>query len=269
MHSYARYVVLVSNGKILLQATPGEPPRLPHPHEITLPSEPSAENRFRFLTSIDAEALSVDEENICLDFQSQRWIGLRDSASLLSSSHYSAAIKASELIFWDNTTRYCTICGAEMTRHTEISKRCTACEREIWPALSPAIIVLIHRGEEALLVHAKTFSKPFYGLVAGFVEPGESLEECVRREVKEETSLEITDIRYFGSQSWPFPSQLMIGFTAAYAGGEIKFADGELTSGGFFHPADLPTIPSPPSIARRMIEAWLAETGYLLPDKEE
>ena len=94
-------------------------------------------------------------------------------------------------------------------------------------------------------------------LVAGFVETGESLEECVAREVKEETDLEIQNIRYYGSQSWPFPHQLMVGFTAEYLSGEINFSDGELTSGGFFTRDNPPTIPSMPSLSRMIINAWL------------
>lgn len=257
MKSEAEYLVLVSKGKVLIQDYKDEPPRLPHPEEVSLQMEPSIDGHFRFLHPIHAEAIPVDEESIGETMPTQEWIELRASASIIPASHYTAAAKASELLFWDSTTRHCSVCGADMMRHTEISKRCTGCGREIWPTLSPAVIVLVRRGEEALLVHAKTFSKPFYGLVAGFVETGESLEECVRREVKEETSLEIGNIRYFGSQSWPFPSQLMIGFTADYAGGEVKFADGELTDGGFFTRDNLPQIPGPPSIAREMIDAWL------------
>lgn len=232
--------------------------RLPHHNEAKRFTMPDEDRRFRFRFPIDAEAAEVKEDDDTETNPAQKWTGLRESASLLTHEHYSAAAKAAELLYWDATNRHCSVCGAEMARHTEISKRCTNCGREIWPSLSPAIIVLVRRGEEALLVHAKTFSRPFYGLVAGFVETGESLEECVRREVREETSLEISGIRYFGSQSWPFPAQMMIGFTADYASGEVRFADGELTSGGFFSRDNLPQIPSPPSIARRMIDAWAA-----------
>ena len=188
-----------------------------------------------------------------------RAMGLREAFPLLSAADYRAAAKALELMHWDSGSRYCGRCGAPMERATEISKRCPKCQAEVFAQISPAIIVLIRRGREALLVHARNFSRPFFGLVAGFVETGESLEECVRREVREETSLEVENIRYAGSQTWPFPNSLMLGFTADYAGGELRFADGELTEGGFFSPENLPMIPTPPSIARRLIEDWLAE----------
>ena len=118
-------------------------------------------------------------------------------------------------------------------------------------------MVLVTKGEEALLVHAANFKRPFHALVAGFVEAGETLEECVAREVREETTLEIEDIRYFGSQSWPFPHQLMLGFTARWREGEVRFADGELTSGGFFRRDALPDLPTPPSLSRAIIDAWI------------
>ena len=159
-----------------------------------------------------------------------------------------------------------------MVRATEISKKCGKCGREVFPSLWPAIVVLVIKEspdgdpskDEALLVHARTLSRPgVQTLVAGFVETGESLEECVAREVKEETSLDIEDIRYMGSQSWPFPHQLMLGFTARYRGGEIAFAYGEIAFGGFFRRDNLPELPTLPSLSRRIIDAWASPSGEL------
>ncbi len=186
------------------------------------------------------------------------WVGLRESAVLISREAYMICAKGSELLHWDSATIYCGRCGARMRRNSPISKLCEGCGTEIVPQLSPAVLVLVKRGDEALLVHARNFKRPFFGLVAGFVETGESLEECVAREVMEETTLSIGNIRYFGSQSWPFPSSLMIGFTAEYRSGEIRFADGELSQGGFFSRSNLPELPSPPSLARVMIDAWVS-----------
>lgn len=123
--------------------------------------------------------------------------------------------------------------------------------------LNTAIIVLVHKGEEALLVKAKSFRRDFYGLVAGFVETGESLEECVRREVHEETGLTITNIRYFGSQPWPYPMGLMVGFHADYESGDIALIDGELREAAFFRRDNLPTIPEKLSMARMLIDSWV------------
>lgn len=187
-------------------------------------------------------------------------IELREAFGKIPANSWKAAAKACELLNWSRHTSYCASCGGRLRRDTEISKKCERCGREFFPTLSPCVIVLVTRGEgadeEALLVHAATFRRPFFGLVAGFVETGESLEEAVAREVMEETGLEIEDVTYFGSQSWAFPHQLMIGFTARWKSGEVRFADGELTAGGFFHREDLPLIPTPPSIARQMIDRW-------------
>lgn len=187
------------------------------------------------------------------------WMDMRQSWQRLGDELWAAASKGAELRHFGVTTRFCASCGTPLERSSGISRRCPHCRREYWPAMSPAVIVLVKRGEEALLVHARNFAGPFYALVAGFVETGETLEECVAREIREETSLEVKDIRYFGSQSWPFPSQLMLGFTAEYAGGDLRWADGELTDGGFFRRDNVPQLPRLPSISRRLIDSWLQE----------
>jgi len=185
------------------------------------------------------------------------WMDLRESFHVLPEAEYRMAGKASELLYFDRLHRYCGLCGAPMEWSSAISKRCTQCGDEIWPKLNTAIIVLIHRGEEALLVKAKNFRRDYYGLVAGFVETGESLEECVVREVMEETGLCINNIRYFGSQPWPYPMGLMIGFHADYAGGELELRDGELRTAEFFTRDNIPAIPGKMSMARMLIDDWL------------
>ncbi len=149
------------------------------------------------------------------------FIGLRESFYHLPVELYLKAGKCQELIYWDHNTQFCGVCGAPMKMHTDISKRCTQCGKEVWPQLATAIIVLIHKGDEVLLVHAKNFKGDFYGLVAGFVETGETLEEAVVREVMEETHLTIKNLTYFGSQPWPYPCGLMVGFIAEYRSGDI------------------------------------------------
>ncbi|MCM1005816.1 MAG: NAD(+) diphosphatase [Prevotella sp.] len=190
---------------------------------------------------------------------------LKSVYSSLCDEDYRSACKISELLHWDKLSRYCGRCGAQMQRSTEISKRCSQCKIEVFAPVSPAVIVLVKRKHEVLLVRARNFTRPHYGLVAGFVETGESLEDCVRREVREETSLEVRNIEYVGSQPWPYPNSLMLGFTAEYAGGELRFADGELCAGGFFSRDNLPPLPPHPSIARAMIERWLSDNTQNLP----
>ncbi len=185
--------------------------------------------------------------------------GLRASYYKLSQTLYLKAGKCHELLYWDNNTKYCGVCGAPMRMHTDISKRCTECGKEVWPQLATAIIVLIHRDDEVLLVHARNFKGNFYGLVAGFVETGETLEQAVHREVMEETGLTITNVKYFGSQPWPYPCGLMVGFNADYVSGNIHLQRSELSRGAWFKKDNLPTIPEKLSIARQLLDNWLKE----------
>lgn len=182
---------------------------------------------------------------------------LRQSFYKLSTELYLKAGKCHELIYWDKNTKYCGVCGGLMKMHTEISKRCENCGKEVWPQLATAIIVLVHRGDEILLVHARNFKNDFYGLVAGFVETGETLEEAVHREVLEETNIKIKNLHYFGSQPWPYPSGLMVGFIAEYDGGNIHLQASEISKGDWFHKDNLPQIPEKLSIARQIIDYWL------------
>lgn len=188
-------------------------------------------------------------------------LGLRQAYDYLTEASFKACCKAAELLHWDAHTKYCGACGAELCYDTEISKRCPACNREWWPQLSPAVIVAISREDKLLMVQSKTFRSDYMGLVAGFVETGESLEECVRREVREETSIEIKNLRYFGSQTWPFPAGIMLGFTADYASGEIHLQQSELRKGGWYDANNMPRVPRRMSIARRLIEDWLNKQG--------
>jgi NAD+ diphosphatase len=140
---------------------------------------------------------------------------------------------------------------------TERARRCPRCGFMSFPRLSPAVIMRIDRDDRILLARNVSFAQGFFSVLAGFVEPGESLEEAVVREVHEEVGLELTDIRYFGSQPWPFPHQLMIGFTARYAGGEIQIEPTELAEAGWYGRDALPALPGKISISRRLIDAWI------------
>ena len=186
------------------------------------------------------------------------WFPLRQSYSKLPEALYLKAGKCAELLYWDRNTRYCGVCGGPMRLHTDISKRCEHCGKEVWPQLATAVIVRITKGEdEILMARARNFRGDYYGLIAGFVETGETLEEAVRREVREETGLEVTNISYFGSQPWPYPCGLMVGFTADYAGGRIRVQREELKNVAWFRRDHLPKIPEKLSIARRLIDDWL------------
>ena len=187
--------------------------------------------------------------------------GLRATYNKLPHELYQIAGKCQEILYWDVNTRFCGVCGGPMKMHTEISKRCTHCGKEIWPLLATAIIVLIRREDKVLLVHARNFRGKFFGLVAGFVETGETLEEAVVREVHEEVGIKIKNIRYFASQPWPYPCGLMVGFTADYVSGDLHLQRSELDDAGWFDRDHLPPVPDKMSIARQLIDSWLEESS--------
>lgn len=232
----------------------------PWTHVMTVgPMDDSTEvYTFKVDNPTQIEVLSESLKHDGYDF-----IGLRESYYHLPEELYLKAGKCQELLYWDSTTQYCGVCGSPMKMHTIISKRCTQCGKEVWPHLATAVIVLIHRGDEVLLVHAKNFKGNFFGLVAGFVETGETLEEAVRREVMEETHLTIKNLTYFGSQPWPYPSGLMVGFMAEYESGDIHLQRSELSRGAWFRYDNLPQIPQKLSIARRIIDKWLEQYGII------
>jgi NAD+ diphosphatase len=186
--------------------------------------------------------------------------GLRGLFADLGEELFTLAGRALQIMDWDRTHQFCGQCGTPTADKTdERAKVCLQCGLLHYPHMSPAIIVAVRRREQILLARASRFPEGLYSVIAGFVEPGESLEECLRREVREETGIEVDNIRYFGSQAWPFPNSLMVGFTANYAAGEIAIDRDEIVDAGWFSAKSLPTIPEKLSIARRLIDYSLAK----------
>ena len=188
--------------------------------------------------------------------------GLRQVYGRLDEDLFWVATRAIQIVDWDRTHQFCGRCSTPLIiKTTERAKECPTCGLLHFPRLSPAIIVLVERGQELLLARSRHFMPGMYSVLAGFVEPGETLEEAVVREVREEVGVKVKDIRYFGSQPWPFPHSLMIGFTATYAGGEITLDDSEIEDAGWFTPDNLPSIPGKISIARKLIDWFLIKQG--------
>jgi NAD+ diphosphatase len=167
--------------------------------------------------------------------------------------------RAFQIMDWDRNHQYCGHCGSVTEdKQDERAKICTRCGYTAYPRISPAVIVAITRGREILLARAHRFPYAMYSVIAGFVEAGESLEQCVRREIAEEVGITVKNLRYFGSQSWPFPNSLMVAFTAEHDQGEIRIDPTEIMDAGWYTAADLPRIPDKVSIARRLID-WFVD----------
>lgn len=187
-----------------------------------------------------------------------RPLGLRTLYGRLPDADYGLAGYAAQLLYWQRTSRYCSACGQPTEAMSgDWGRRCTACGHTAYPHVSPAMLALVHDGDRVLLGHKPGWGKR-YSILAGFVEPGESLEQCVHREVMEEVGVTITDLVYQGSQPWPYPSQIMIGFTARYEGGEIRIDEKELDDAAWFPVDALPELPAPLSLSRQIIDAWAA-----------
>jgi NAD+ diphosphatase len=190
--------------------------------------------------------------------------GLRRLFGRLQDELFWIAGAAVQIVDWDRNHQYCGHCGAvNRDRERERAKECPQCGLISYPRISPAVIVLVERGDKLLLARSHRHTSGMYSVLAGFVEPGETLEQAVRREIREEVSIEVGDIRYFGSQPWPFPNSLMIAFTCRHAAGEIVLDETEMADAGWFDGHNLPPIPPRVSIARQLIDWFLHKHNYL------
>lgn len=217
--------------------------------------------RTQFLGTLDgAPCYSAELLAETIAPRNMSFKGLRDLYGSLDEDLFVLAGRAVQIVEWDRTHQYCGHCATPTIQLPgERAKRCPACALVNYPRLSPAVIVLISRGEEILLARAPRFREGMYSILAGFVEAGESLEETIVREVREEVGVEVCNIQYFGSQPWPFPNSLMIGFTAEYAGGKIVVDPQELVDARWFHKHNLPLIPPKLSIARKLIDWFVSQ----------
>ena len=211
--------------------------------------------RFDTVEPLDA-GISVAESPAPPAPDAER-VGLRALFDLVPPEDFARAGLARQLLHWRRVHRFCGTCGSPLSRHpAERAMACSACGHTAYPRINPVVIALVHRGDRILLARKADGALPFWSLIAGFVEAHETLEAAVAREVAEEVGLRVKNIRYAASQPWPFPNNLMLGFAAEYAGGEIAPDGQEIAEAGWFGRDDLPPIPAPVSIARRLIDSF-------------
>jgi NAD+ diphosphatase len=210
------------------------------------------------LDGVDCVAVALDDEtNAPAGFT---LAGLRALFLRVPERLLAVAARAFQVVEWDRTHRFCGRCGhPTRDKPGERAKECERCGYVAYPRISPAMMVLVTRGHELLLARANRFPGAMYSALAGFVEPGETIEDCVHREVHEEVGIDVDDLRYFASQSWSFPHSLMIAYTARYAGGELRPDPGEIADVKWFAVDALPDLPTPLSIARLLIETTAAK----------
>jgi len=250
---------IISNRKLLVSSEADSTPPIPLVH--TLADLGLRAREEAYLGILDgkpcyAAALSDSEKTPAKGI----FLDLRLLYGRLDPVLISIAFRALHLLDWSQNTQHCGRCGMRMREKAGLqAKECSHCGHLRFPRISPAVIVLVERGDKVLLARSPRFRDSFYSVLAGFAEPGETLEEVVAREVREETGIAVRDIRYFGSQPWPFPDSLMIAFTAQYAGGEIRVDGTEILDAQWFAYNQLPKIPGKISIARDLIDWFVTK----------
>jgi NAD+ diphosphatase len=194
------------------------------------------------------------------------WSGLRALFGLLDDVLFALAGRAFQIIDWDRSHQYCGRCGTPtVVKSGERARQCPNCGQIHYPRIAPAVMALVQRRDELLLARSPHFVPGMHSALAGFVEPGESLEQCLVREVKEEVGVEVANLRYFSSQSWPFPHSLMIAFNCDWAAGEITPDPTEIEAAGWFSLKNLPILPNKISVARRLIDATITRMRAGIP----
>ncbi|HVE43734.1 MAG TPA: NAD(+) diphosphatase [Gammaproteobacteria bacterium] len=218
---------------------------------------------LRQLESVDCYCAEVDE-NITIPSDAS-FVPLRKAFDILGVDYQKPAARAYSIINWDKNNKYCGRCGAVTELNEEIFERkCPQCQLLHYPRISPSVIVLIKKDDHLLMARSPHFSPGVYGLIAGFVESGENVEDAVHREIQEEVGIKIKNLRYFGSQPWPFPDSLMIAFIAEYDSGEIVIDPREIESANWYRYDSIPGYPSSRiTIAKKLIDYFMSEQNRL------
>lgn len=241
-------------GSLLVQEDPERPLSLASLRQAGL--DPTMLTPLGTLDGAPCAAAVLDDGELPPGFALR---SIRRLLGALVGDRLAVAAFASQIAHFRATNRRCGACGGPIApTEKDFSLRCDACDRDVYPHVAPCVIVLVHDDTRILLTRQPRFPPDMFGLVAGYLEPGESLEQCAEREILEEVGVRITELEYVASQPWPFPSQLMVGMTARYTGGELVVDTSELEEAAWFDISALPGIPPPFSIARHLIDRFVA-----------
>lgn len=249
------YLFLFQQNELLIQESNGVI-QIPKQSQLTdCISQSSDLQSIGILHGHECFIATITDDNIPAGFSLSP---VRSLYSHMDDTSFWFACRAFHLINWLKTNKFCGCCGNAMTiSQQELAMECPCCGHLVYPRISPAIIVAVTRGNELLLARSKRFPPNRYSVIAGFVEPGETLEECVRRELQEEVGVAVHNINYFGSQPWPFPDSLMVAFTAECTEEEITIDNQEIVAAGWFSAHNLPDIPDKPSVGRQLIDWFI------------
>jgi NAD+ diphosphatase len=190
------------------------------------------------------------------------WLGLRDVLQLGDDGFIEAAILAVQRLEFRDSTRFCSRCACGMEQLSDTGRKCSGCGHVMYPLVTPAVLVLIEDDDRRTLLAQKDGWGNRYSVIAGFVEPGESLEQCCVREALEEVGVMVADVRYVGSQPWPFPHQLMVAFRVRWVSGAIKRDQVELSDARWFSLDELPELPPKIALSRTLIQHWIDNPAY-------
>lgn len=254
--SNSGYYFLFYNDELLLKDTIEEN-KIPFLQKAqSLPIEATAPQAIGTFMNCESYVAKLHSRDIPEGYS---LINLRQLYGQLPDESFWFSFRALHILNWLKTNNFCGCCGKPMSVSTqELALQCIHCGHILYPRISPAIIVAVSDNDKILLARNGRFRPGMYSVIAGFVEPGETLEQCVRRELQEEVGIEVSNIEYFGNQPWPFPDSLMIAFTAQYLRGSIAIDNNEVVAAGWYTADNLPGLPNKDSIARKLIDSFLA-----------
>ncbi len=249
--------VPVSNGLLLCSDTQGWQPIDANVWRFANPQPEAATVFIGRLYQKNCYVVLLDQQPEVLE---HHWLTLRALLGMLDDIQYEVAARALQIVTWQNQHQYCGRCGVPVVSHPkELAKHCTSCELLFYPKITPCVITVVTRGDDILLAHNPAFPQRYFSALAGFIEAGETIESALRREVQEEVGVTVAGLEYFGSQAWPFPGQLMIGFLAEYGSGDIKVDGIEIEEANWYRYDDLPLIPPAATLSGQLIRHFVQQ----------